>query len=534
MYNLKFVNFSSSGGSGESGYEYAHINPNYLILKSFYKVKSPENYNKINWTDAIIFQRMSGEEIVDLIQEEQIHILCFSLYVWNSSYSKTLMALVKSRLPDIKIIVGGPDVYANIDDQYFEKYPFIDYAVYGDGESAFKEILDSIIESREISPTATNIITKTQRFGFKVFDDPVFKTTSPYIESKQDLLNMMLDIFAEGYSSSDITIRYERARGCPYNCSFCDWNSGLHNKVKRKTNDWKEEIDLLLSLGTRIKVTDANWGLYKEDIDITRYIVENGGRFIPSAVAKLNKDRVFEIFDILAKRAVEEGRQQAFTIALQDINENVLKNINRPEIPWADHKAMLIDFKNKYPDIALYYAELIFGLPGQTIDNFIDQLSELKNTNFDGIYYSIWEFLPNSPAAKKEYQELHNLKFEEFTVIQNGNVFNTVDDLNAAIQAGVDGYMITKRVTNTSSADFVDILVMYVMCIFYNQMVYDYTDTQIKDMLTSMYPKLRLEYEEHAKYMKDTGIFGLTSPNHIGIMSFEDYSNKVATYDKYL
>ncbi len=534
MYNLKFINFSSSGGSGESGYEYAHINPNYLILKSFYKIKSPENYSKINWTDPIIFQRMSSEEIVNIIELEKIDILCFALYVWTSSYSKTLMSLVKSRLPNIKIIVGGPDVYANIDDQYFEKYPFIDYAVYGDGESAFKEILDSIVESREISPTATNIITKTQRFDFKVFDDPVFKNVSPYIECKADLLNMMLDIFAEGYSSSDITIRYERARGCPYNCSFCDWNSGLHNKVKRKTNDWKDEIDLILSLGTRIKVTDANWGLYKEDIDITRYIIENGGRFIPSAVAKLNKDRVFEIFDILVKRAVSENRKQAFTIALQDIDENVLKNINRPEIPWADHKAMLVDFKNKYPNTALYYAELIVGLPGQTIDNFINQLHELKNTSFDGIYYAIWEFLPNSPAAKIEYQTQHNLEFKEFTVIQDGNVFNTIDDLNAAIKTGVDGYMITQRIVKTSSADFVDILIMYVMCVYYNQIAYDHTADEIRDILTKIYPKLRIEYEEHVKYMNTTGIFGLTSANHTGIMSIDQYCNKVATYDKYL
>lgn len=534
MLNLKFINFSSSGGSGESGYEYAHINPNYLILKSYYKIKSPSNYQKINWTSPIIFQRMTGDEIVDLLEFEKIDVLCFSLYVWNSSYSKTLMSLVKLRLPNIKIVVGGPDVYANIDEQYFEKYPFIDYAVYGDGETAFKEILDSMIESRELSPASTNIVTKTQRFGFKVFDDSVFKSVSPYIECKPDLLNMLLDIFAEGYAPGDVTIRYERARGCPYKCSFCDWNSGLHNKVKRKSNDWKEEIDLILSLGVRIKVTDANWGLYKEDVDITRYIVENGGCFIPSAVAKLNKDRVFEMFDILASRALIENRQQKFTIALQDINEDILKNIDRPEIPWTDHKAMLVDFKAKYPDTAIYFAEIIIGLPGQTVTNFIDQLYEFKNTDISGVYHAIWEFLPNSPAAKLEYQVQHGLEFKEFVVIQDGHVFETKEDLDVAIKSGVDGYMVTQRVIKTSSADFADILIMYAMSVFYNQMTPKYSDKDIHDRLTLLYPKLRQEYQQHAENMLSTGIFGLTSPNHIGIISIDDYCDKVARYDSYL
>ncbi len=534
MINLKFINFSSSGGSGESGYEYAHINPNYLILKSFYKVKSPENYNKINWTAPIIFQRLSGEEIVDSIEDEQIDVLCVSLYVWNSSYSKILMGLIKDRMPNIKIIVGGPDVYANIDDQYFEKYPYIDYAVYGDGESAFKEILDSIIEDRALSSTATNIVTKDNKYPFKVFDDSVFKTVSPYLECKNDLLDMLLDIYSEGYSSRDTTIRYERARGCPYNCTFCDWNSGLHNKVKRKTNDWKDEIDFILSLGTRIKVTDANWGLYKEDIDITRYIVENGGNFIASAVAKLNKDRVFEIFDILAQKAQRENNVRYLTIALQDIDTDVLNNINRPEIPWEDHKKFLIDFKQKYHQHVQYFAELIIGLPGQTIDNFITQLRELKTAGIDGLYHAFWEFLPNSPAAKIEYQQKHGLEFTQFTIVQDGCSFETEEHLQATMTKGVDGYMISARISKTNSADLADILIMYVMGVFYNQMVVDKTEIEIEDILRTIYPTLRQEYDAHAKYMMRTGIFGLTSNKHKGIVSIYDYCNNIARYDSYL
>lgn len=534
MFNLKFVNFSSFGEHANSGYAYAHINPNYLILKSFYKFKSPKNYKLINWTLPTIFQKINAEEFISQLKADNINILCFSLYIWNSAYSLKLMSLVKQHLPDIKIIVGGPDVYANIDDDYFVKHPFIDYAVYGDGEEAFKNILDSIVEKHDLPLSATNIVTKDIKYSFKVFDDADFKKISPYLECKADLLNLMLDLFAEGYSADEITIRYERSRGCPYSCTFCDWNSGLHNKVKRKTNDWKAEVDFLISLGVRIKVTDANWGLYKEDVDITRYIIDNGGNFIPSAVAKLNKNRVFEIFDILATSSKANNKPLWLVIALQDLDSTVLKNIDRPEIPWVDHKKMLIDFKNKFPETVIYSADLILGLPGQNINMFIDQLTELKSAGIDQLYHSFWEFLPNSPASKKEYQDRYNLKFKEFVAIQDGYDFANIIDVQTSVDTTVNGYMVTKRIIETMSADFTDILVMYALACFYNQM-WDIKDpTTIQKNLLSILPNIKDEYKKHAKFISTSGIFGVMLEDRSKIVSINDYCNKVATYETYV
>jgi hypothetical protein len=72
------------------------------------------------------------------------------------------------------------------------------------------------------------------------------------------------------------------------------------------------------------------------------------------------------------------------------------------------------------------------------------------------------------------------------------------------------------------------------MGVFYNQMVVDKTEIEIEDILRTIYPTLRQEYEAHAEYMMRTGIFGLTSNKHKGIVSIYDYCNNIARYDSYL
>lgn len=509
MIRLKFINFSVNNGFD---YAYAHINPNYLILKSYYKFKSPDNYNKIIWTQPILFDKSNVDQIVEMIMQDNIDILCFSLYLWNSHHSFNIMKLVKQKVPAIKIIVGGPDVYANHDSDYFSNHPYIDYAVYGDGETAFIKILDSIIEDKPLDDDTVNVVTKEKKYPHKVFDDPEFKGISPFLDQKKEFESQIQNLTSMGYKQEDITVRWERTRGCPYRCSFCDWNSGLHNKIKRKTNDWKEELDYLISFNLKIRSTDANWGLYDEDIEITKYIIDNGGRFTTNSLAKLKKENVFKIFDIFVNAGSYE-----ILIALQDINEKVLDNINRPEILWQDHKNMLLEFKNKYNNV-IYSAELIWGLPGQTVQTCIDTLVELSNCNFESILSWHWEFLVNSPASKKEYQEKYSLKFKEFIIIEDYFSFPNEKSMYSAIESSNLGYMISKRSIETYSAKFHEILMMHAFGYLYKSI----DKNNAKNTYRRLHMKYENKFKQIATFMLETGIYGVKLDSG-KIISFREY-----------
>ena len=67
-------------------------------------------------------------------------ILLSSCYVWNWEITLELAKKVKQVNPNCLIIFGGPQV-PNRSNDFFEKYPFVDILVHGEGEIVLENIL---------------------------------------------------------------------------------------------------------------------------------------------------------------------------------------------------------------------------------------------------------------------------------------------------------------------------------------------------------------------------------------------------------
>ena len=85
---------------------------------------------------GFVILRENPNDIVERLEDPQI--AAFSTYVWNWEISVSVARIVKERYPKCLIIFGGPQV-PNSDrlDDFFDKYPFIDIAVHGEGEITF-------------------------------------------------------------------------------------------------------------------------------------------------------------------------------------------------------------------------------------------------------------------------------------------------------------------------------------------------------------------------------------------------------------
>ena len=445
--NLKFVNL----GLHVYGFsETFRINPNFYHLKSYYQFRS-KNYDKINWLPRTLCPNETVSEIVNTIVKESVDVLCISCFVWNQDRIMMIAEHVKQLLPNIKIVAGGPNLLAHKEENFFEVYPFIDYTVYGDGEQAFVEILDSIVENRTLADTTVNTVTKEKMYPFKIFDDAEYKTISPILSCKDDIIEDVESLRGKGYR---IHFHWERARGCPYTCSFCDWSSGLHHKVKRSESKWKDELDFLFSLELDVTPSDANWGIYKEDLEITKYAVEHGFFYITN-LAKLQKERAFEITRIIYKAHEKNNLHHTIKFSIQDINEDVLQNINRPDVPWEQHKKYILDFKEEFPN-AITVAEFIVGLPGQTKQSLLDQFYEIEKAKFNVSWNHLWDILPNAPAYNSEYQKHFDINYKMFRVITQ--TFESTKSIFQAIEQGKAGWKNSAFVIGHSTLSFEDII----------------------------------------------------------------------------
>ena len=385
----------------------AWLYPAALQLKTYIDLFYQDVADQLEWL-VPIQQEVSDEELIRHIEQTDTDILCTSHYLWNHAFLTAQLSRVRNKLKHtVKVVAGGPSIDVNNNHNFFEQYPCIDYAVYSAGEQAFADIIDHLVTDKPmIAFNTSNCAWKNHNTGRTVVADYKFVKmieTSPFIHNK-DLFSAMVSDAKK--KNVPVWLPYTLTRGCPYSCTFCDWNSGLGNKVSRRKNTYKQEIDLFQQFGvTNIYLSDANVGQYDEDIDMMDYFAqknlkENAGFHVSGNFSKLKKENNLKIFNIMAQGQLVT---KTLNFSVQDTNKQVLDNIDRPDVGWDVHVAMANELQEKYPHL-IVKAQLIYGLPGQTPTTWQHTLDQVTQQNILPIVF-LNEPLPASPAIyDPEYQ----------------------------------------------------------------------------------------------------------------------------------
>jgi hypothetical protein len=163
-----------------------------------------------------------------------------------------------------------------------------------------------------------------------------------------------------------------------------------------------------------IYLSDANVGQYDEDVDMIEYFAqknlqENAGFRISGNYSKLNKKNNLKMFSIMAESGLV---QKTLNFSIQDINEQVLKNIDRPDVGWDTHVAMADELREKHPHL-IVKTQLICGLPGQTVESWRQTMQQIVANNMLPVWF-VNEPLPASPAIyDPEYQKKWEFEYDK-------------------------------------------------------------------------------------------------------------------------
>ena len=368
-----------------------HVNPVVWMLRLYHKIKG-KSYDQYQWLNPLPLgaaQRMLSSDLITEIQNIKPDILCLSVYVWNRDLLYELGREIKKVMPQTTIIVGGPDIDGfHNPDKFYTDNPWVDWCVFSAGESSFTKLLDHLAgHDVKLSNTSNNLGYVSDH---EVFMDNDFMKGSPLLtfsqEIKQHLDDINLRFGLQGWYPVYV---WETVKGCPYKCSFCDWtNSGIGNKVRFWGKDadspepiWKQELKLMFDWKIKeIYWTNPNTGQTQQDEDIVDYWCEmktlhpDGPVYSRPIMTKTQKQRGFRIFSKLAKYGVADR----FYFSLQDLDPMVLENIDRPDIPWEEHKKLITNFLSEsFKENCTFACELIWGMPGQTLDHFYRSTSEV-------------------------------------------------------------------------------------------------------------------------------------------------------------
>ncbi len=143
-----------------------------------------------------------------ILLNKKVQVVAFSVYIWNVDLIKILIDKLKKMDPQLVIVIGGPEVSYEID--YFLDNFKIDYLISGEGEVAFKELLDCLETQQPINIQGISRKDKRDYQQTKPVDLQYLETLeSPYL-LKRDLADMDKRI-----------LYFETSRGCPYQCQYC-------------------------------------------------------------------------------------------------------------------------------------------------------------------------------------------------------------------------------------------------------------------------------------------------------------------------
>ena len=316
-------------------------------------------------------------------------VIGFSTYIWNKSYNYELARQIKAYNPRCTIVFGGPEPPVERTD-IFELYPFMDVVVKKEGEMAFADLLHN-----GLKPTVRGLLINDQG---RVVDTGSAARISMLDQIPSPYTTGVFDQIIADNPTVAWNATLETNRGCPYQCTFCDWGSLTYNKVKQfdlarvfAEIEWMGEHEC-----DWMSITDANFGMFvaRDDL-IVEKVIETQDRFgyprrMGLSWAKNQRADVVK----LAKKLTARGFNNGLTLSVQSLDDHVLSEIKR--------KNLEINKLNAVFDLCAregitVNTELILGLPGETVDSWRRNVWGLLDINqHSGIEFFQAQLLENA------------------------------------------------------------------------------------------------------------------------------------------
>lgn len=299
-------------------------------------------------------------------------IVAMGLYIWNTRQSLELARLLKTLRPEIKLVLGGPEISYETQQQPIAA--LADHIICGEGDLAFAQLCRDLLDGRDSA-----------------------KVLAPAPPSL-DQVALPYDL----YTDADLahrTIYVESSRGCPFGCEFC--LSSLEIPVRRFPLDaFLAQMQRLLDRGCQIfKFVDRTFNV---DLAHAAAILEFFlARYRPGLFLhfEIIPDRLpTSLAELIAR--FPPGAIQ-LEVGIQTFSEEVARRIGRRQdnARAAANLAYLRDHTHAH-----IHADLVAGLPGESLESFAAGFDRLLSLRPHEIQLGILKRLHGAPISRHTQQ----------------------------------------------------------------------------------------------------------------------------------
>lgn len=321
----------------------------------------------------------SPREIAEEILASKPRIVGLGVYIWNATASLEVARILKKVSPEIVLILGGPEVSYETESQEIARWA--DFVIPGEADLLFVQLCREILD-REVRGSA-NPEWRVSKLRRGILPE-LSVLRSPY----------------RHYTDEDIRSRViyvEASRGCPYKCEYC--LSSLDLKVRSFPLDsFLAEMSRLLERGARsFKFIDRTFNL-SEPVSVA--ILEFFLRHVELGLFlhfEMVPDRLPSELRELIRRFPAGALQ--FEVGIQTLNPEVAANVSRRN----DLGRTRENFRFLHEESGVHvHADLIVGLPGESLASFGRGLDELRGMGPQEIQVGILKRLRGAPIARHD------------------------------------------------------------------------------------------------------------------------------------
>ncbi|MEO5659031.1 MAG: DUF4080 domain-containing protein [Polaromonas sp.] len=308
-------------------------------------------------------------QIAEALLALKPQVIGLGIYIWNVVETTQVVRLLKALRPDIRVVLGGPEVSHETGEQ--EICRLADHVVTGWGDVSFPKLCRALLDGPQ----------------------PLMKI----IAGEQPALADIALPYGE-YADEDLARRLlyvEASRGCPFKCEFC--LSSLDKTAWAFELDrFMAEMQTLYQRGARnFKFVDRTFNL-KVDFSV---------RILQFFLDRMTAD-LFVHFEVVPDRLPDRlkaliaqfpaGSLQ-LEVGVQSFNAEVQQRISRQQDndKTAENLRWLVSQSRAH-----VHADLVFGLPGETLQSFADGFDRLHALAPHEIQFGILKRLRGTPITR--------------------------------------------------------------------------------------------------------------------------------------
>jgi radical SAM superfamily enzyme YgiQ (UPF0313 family) len=341
-----------------------------------------------------IFIQELEPNFYDKIVEFKPDFVLYSLFIGEESFMMEAFTKIKELLPDTKTIVGGP--FTLVFPEVVQKKQ-VDFIIRGDGEYSLPLFFE-LYKAKKSLKDVPGIC-------FIQEDGTIFKNDN--IRLTSDLKNIPdpdRDLYYKYEHLRDKdTKSFIASRGCPYNCTYC-YNAELKKfytesywRLRESESVFKEIEYVKNKYG--LKWIHFEDGTFNSNIEwLKSFLAEYKKRNLPPFLCNCRVENITEELVSLMK----DAGCDRITFGIQSGNEYVRKDIsgrNMPnqQIEWAFKLCQKYNIR--------VGADIIFGWPGETMEQAMDTINLCRKLKADTYHSNVLITYPRLWITKRAIKE---------------------------------------------------------------------------------------------------------------------------------